>query len=276
MTPTTLGAEKQHGSSTDTISKMDGVQLSRGDTITMTPELFEKLYFSPPNVVKGDLRKTFANPTPVALAGMCLTLTPLACQLVGWRGADGSGSANNGVHFFCGGLLMLVGGLFEFVLGNTFSFVVFCSFAGFWLSLGATLAPGFGAISPFVTEAGVGVDFYNSFAFYFLFMGLLSFIYLICSVRTNVLMVGIFLGLTIAFPLLTAAYWNVGEGNAATAATLQHGAGGTLLVVSGLAWYAFLAAMLLSVDFPIDLPVGDLSTTIRGKSDRAAKEQRGE
>lgn len=65
MTPTTLGAEKQHGSSTDTISKMDGVQLSRGDTITMTPELFEKLYFSPPNVVKGDLRKTFANPTPV-------------------------------------------------------------------------------------------------------------------------------------------------------------------------------------------------------------------
>jgi hypothetical protein len=34
-------------------------------SISITPELFEKLYLSPANVVKGDLRKTFANPTPV-------------------------------------------------------------------------------------------------------------------------------------------------------------------------------------------------------------------
>jgi hypothetical protein len=34
-------------------------------TITLTPEMFEKLYFSPQSQVKGDLRKTFANPTPV-------------------------------------------------------------------------------------------------------------------------------------------------------------------------------------------------------------------
>jgi len=76
---------------------------------------------------------------------MCLT--PLSCQLMGWRGADGSGSANkcvhytnivksleltsnvtSGVHFFCGGVLMLLGGLLEFFLGNTFAFVVFCSY----------------------------------------------------------------------------------------------------------------------------------------------------
>lgn len=34
-------------------------------SISMSPELFEKLYLSPPNAVKGDLRKTFANPTPM-------------------------------------------------------------------------------------------------------------------------------------------------------------------------------------------------------------------
>lgn len=34
-------------------------------SIAMTPELFEKLYLSPQNKVKGDLRKTFANPTPM-------------------------------------------------------------------------------------------------------------------------------------------------------------------------------------------------------------------
>jgi hypothetical protein len=34
-------------------------------SITISPELFEKLYLSPENKVKGDLRKTFGNPTPV-------------------------------------------------------------------------------------------------------------------------------------------------------------------------------------------------------------------
>jgi hypothetical protein len=34
-------------------------------SISLTPEIFEKLYFSPQNRIKGDLRKTFGNPTPM-------------------------------------------------------------------------------------------------------------------------------------------------------------------------------------------------------------------
>lgn len=34
-------------------------------SVNMSPELFEKLYLSPENRVKGDLRRTFGNPTPV-------------------------------------------------------------------------------------------------------------------------------------------------------------------------------------------------------------------
>ena len=34
-------------------------------SVSIPPELFEKLYLSPQNVVKGDLRKTFGNPTPL-------------------------------------------------------------------------------------------------------------------------------------------------------------------------------------------------------------------
>ena len=34
-------------------------------TVSISAELFEKLYLSPQNVVKGDLRKTFGNPTPM-------------------------------------------------------------------------------------------------------------------------------------------------------------------------------------------------------------------
>lgn len=34
-------------------------------SVTISNEMFEKLYLNPQNRVKGDLRKTFANPTPL-------------------------------------------------------------------------------------------------------------------------------------------------------------------------------------------------------------------
>ena len=131
--------------------------------LTHQAELFEKLYLTPQTRVKGDLRSTFGNPTPVALIGFLLSCSPLACELMGWRGAGGSGAATLGAYYFIvsirllssrvwcwtnacsndegigkslrltlaipqGGLLMTLGGILEFVLGNTFAFVVFCSF----------------------------------------------------------------------------------------------------------------------------------------------------
>jgi uncharacterized protein len=43
--------------------------LNRVDTaksVNISMEMFEKLYLAPENKVKGDLRKTFANPTPLS------------------------------------------------------------------------------------------------------------------------------------------------------------------------------------------------------------------
>lgn len=34
-------------------------------SVSIPPELFEKLYLSPENKISGDLRKTFGNPTPL-------------------------------------------------------------------------------------------------------------------------------------------------------------------------------------------------------------------
>jgi uncharacterized protein len=34
-------------------------------SVSISPELFEKFYLSPQNAVKGEIRKTFANPAPV-------------------------------------------------------------------------------------------------------------------------------------------------------------------------------------------------------------------
>jgi hypothetical protein len=39
--------------------------LKTANSFAISPELFEKMYLTPQNQVKGDLRKTFGNPTPL-------------------------------------------------------------------------------------------------------------------------------------------------------------------------------------------------------------------
>lgn len=56
---------------------------------------------------------------------------------------------------------------------------------------------------------------------------------------------------------------------------LQHGGTGLAFVVCMLGWYLFLVLVLAAADFLIMLPVGDLSVSVKGASDRArAKEER--
>lgn len=50
----------QYRTSQDAINR-----LCTPGSIHMPPELFEKLYLAPKNEVKGELRNTFGNPTPL-------------------------------------------------------------------------------------------------------------------------------------------------------------------------------------------------------------------
>jgi uncharacterized protein len=85
---------------------------------------------------------------------------------MGWRGAGGNGAASIGWYLFAGGMLMVLGGVGEvcllhtsnmirktnakqWILGNTFPFVVFTSFGAFWLGYGATLMPEYNAIAAY-------------------------------------------------------------------------------------------------------------------------------
>lgn len=110
--------------------------------------------------------------------------------------------------------------------------------------------------------------------FFLLFMGLLSFIYLICALRTNLVFVAIFLGLLLTFVVLTASYWHLAAGHADMAQKLQVAAGafGFMAVMAG--WWIFFAQMLASVDFPFQLPVGDISHLITAGSERVKQKER--
>lgn len=244
-------------------------------SISLTPELFEKLYLQPQNKVKGDLRKTFANPTPIAIIGFLMCLGPLSCDLMGWRGAGGSGAANSAVYFFFGGVLMIIGGVLEFFIGNTYPCCVFLNYGAFWMSYGGTLLPQFNAYAPYApadaTSAAEGLltqGFNASFGFFILSIGLVTFFFLICSIRTNIVFVVIFFSLTMCVGFITGAYWQLAQGNAVLAGKLLVGGGACSFVTTAGGWWLLLVQLLAAVDFPINLPVGDLSTVIKGASDR--------
>jgi uncharacterized protein len=62
--PTTNGGSGYHMD--DSIDSETALRKIRtAGSISITPELFEKIYLSPKNRVSGELRSTFANPTPL-------------------------------------------------------------------------------------------------------------------------------------------------------------------------------------------------------------------
>jgi succinate-acetate transporter protein len=179
---------------------------------------------------------------------------------------------------------MILGAVMEFLLGNTFPTVVFSSFGAFWLAYSATLQPfyyAYGLYAPPGEPEAAGLEtvgFTASFAFFLVFMGVLCLIYLICSLRTNVVFVVIFFTLVLAFGLLAGSFWHnanaYGNTNAAAAADslalshrLQVAAGACTFVTSMAGWWIFAAIMLAALDFPFQIPVGDLSTLIKGASE---------
>lgn len=99
-------------------------------------------------------------------------------------------------------------------------------------------------------------------------MGFLCLIYLVCSLRTNIAFVIIFLTLVIAFGLLVGTYFNLSLGKVDVASRCLVGAGATFFVTCCAGWWIFFAIMLAALDFPFQIPVGDLSTAIKGASAR--------
>jgi hypothetical protein len=104
-------------------------------------------------------------------------------------------------------------------------------------------------------------------------MGVLFFVFLICSLRTNVVFVVIFIGATLGFCLAAAAFWTTAAGMA-IGATLLKGTGGSFFGAAMAGWYLLAVIMFATLDLPFlaQLPVGDLSTVIKGRNQMMKKD----
>lgn len=85
-------------------------------------------------------------------------------------------------------------------------------------------------------------------------MGLMCLVYLICSVRTNLVFFMIFLTLVFAFAMLAGAYWQLNNGNTVLASRLQEAGGAFAFCTCIFGWWIFIAIMLASLDFPFSIP----------------------
>ncbi|KAJ5539708.1 hypothetical protein N7513_008040 [Penicillium frequentans] len=265
--------KSQNGEINNSFQKENAMQpLSTVPTsVTLSAEQFERLYLTPMTRRQSALAKQVGNPTPLALGGFVITTTPLSCCLMAWRGASGNGVAFIGPIIFLGGLLLLIGSILEFILGNTFPCVVFGTIGGFWFAFAATMIPSFNAAAPYsasTTDTAAGLasaGFMNTYAFLFITMAVLMLIFLICATRTNVVYTLIFLSLLLVFLLLSGAYWDLGEGNAVVGERCVKGAGAALFVASLLGFYLLIAQLFESMEFPFHLPVGDLTVLWKRK-----------
>jgi len=235
-----------------------GAPIGRQISVTLTPEQFEQLYLQPGGVGgKGDLSKRFGNPTPLGIAGFLMSLTPVSIYLMNFGSTTATSAISIvGSLYAMGGGLMLLAGILEWILGNTFPFVVFTTFGGFWFFFAVLNDPSVGVAAAY-TALDADVQQYEGLAVYFVVWGILVFIYLLGSLRTNVTFVILFTVLDVAFYLLAAAYFRLGEGGDASKILIAAGVFGFLTTLCG--WWIMLALILGSTGMPFTVPLGDLS-----------------
>lgn len=135
-------------------------------------------------------------------------------------------TARSGIFFFVGPLLLTLGLIFEWIMGNFFSMMVMGLFAVFWLSFGLIQLPTLALSSAYsptgdAAEGAASVGYNATIALYLIVWGFALFTFFIFTLKTNMVFAGIFLFVTVAAWVLSGAYWKVASGDYAMAGQLQ-------------------------------------------------------
>ncbi|USW56156.1 Putative acetate transporter GPR1/FUN34/SatP family [Septoria linicola] len=230
--------------------------------ISISPELFEKLYLQPKVPQLG--RSRFANPTPMGLTGFVISTFTFSMVLMGFGGASGL-PAVVGIFFFVGPLLLTLAAIGNFIIGNFFPMMATSLFAVFWLSFGVLqlpilgLAAFYSADGTSATEGSTSAGYNTVIGLYLIVWGFAFLTFLVFALKTNMVFSGIFAIAAVAVWVLSAAYFKTGQGEYVLAMQLQKAGGALLFVVSVLGWWIVVAMMAAEMQIGVNIPVGDLS-----------------
>jgi len=163
----------------------------------------------------------WGNTAPLALAGFAVTTFMLSMVNAKFVNA-GVEPVVFGVALMFGGIAQFIAGIIQFRIGNVFGGVLFSSFGAFWMSLFA-IAQWFLKDVP---AAQVG----HALGLFLYAFGILAFVMLVASFRTNLVVV-------VALVVLTTAIFLLAAGDYGAHTTLTHWGGYLGLATAALAGY---------------------------------------
>jgi succinate-acetate transporter protein len=175
----------------------------------------------------------FADPGALGLGAFALTTFVLSFSNTGW--VPGAGVSVLGLALFMGGIAQFAAGIWEFANKNTFGATAFCSFGAFWLAFWFLNISGRPVDGP-----GVGV-FLLAWTIFTLYMAF-------AAVRTNLVILAVFVALTLTFLFLTIGAFAGSE-------SITHVGGYLGIITAIVAWYGSFATVLNSTFKRAALPV---------------------
>jgi uncharacterized protein len=177
----------------------------------------------------------FADPGALGLAGFALTTFVLSFANAGF--ITGAGVSFLGVALFYGGIAQFAAGVWEFANKNTFGATAFCSYGAFWLSFWFLFVS-----KGDVTAGSSGV------AIYLLAWGIFTLYMTFAAIKTNVVILAVFIALTLTFFALAIGFFSGVE-------NINHIGGYLGILTAIFAWYGSFAVVLNSTFKRVVLPV---------------------
>jgi hypothetical protein len=191
--------------------------------------------------------RVIGNPGPLGLFSFAGTTFILSMFNVNARGVTVP-NAVIGMACFVGGLAQFAAGMWEFTTGNTFGATAFTSYGGFWLAYAAFLHPDFGVGAAYAKTPD---ELHNAVAIFLASWFIVTFIFLLATLRVNIALVTLFFFLDVTFLLLMVAEFTENV-------TIAKAGGGFGIVTAFVAFYAGAAQLLTKENSLFTLPVGSL------------------
>jgi len=179
------------------------------------------------------------NPTPMGLFGFATTTLILSFINAGARGASNYDIMLSCALFY-GGIIQIIGGIWELVVENTFGATVFTTYGGFWLSFGTITMDGFNIASSYESETELD----NALGLYFVAWALVSAFFTMCLLRSTVAMFSLLLFVTLTFTMLAGSKFALANGTTTAGGHLGTAAGVFGCIAAMAAYYNAMAGLI--------------------------------
>ena len=217
--------------------------------------------------------RQFANPAPLGLSAFALTT--FVSSMINLKARSlVEPNIVVGLALFYGGVMMILSGMWEMAVGNTFGATALTSYGGFWLSYGCIFIPAFGIQAAYNPTADGGAALASAVGIYLAGWFIFTSMMLICTLKATVEFFLLFLCVDMTFLMLAIGYFSSVESAFITAGG-AFGIGvafigwsvslmvffwkARLIVVGTSRWLEYLMRIIPSLDFPRSPSRGQLN-----------------